>query len=152
MENESLGKFSRMGLAQTCRPQFLSRLESQGFGCNWFGFDQRCRGEEPGTVLFIILWVHIFHSCESHREACLLKTGSIDRNNGLVNRNTELTRKQLTSEVENPGRITDSPRTFYIIILHCEIIIDNPILHSIPLTRRDVGNINRFVKDAKRKL
>ena len=65
-EIQSLGKISRPGLAQTCQPQFLSGLESQGFGCSWFGLGQRCRGE-PGTVLFIILWVHIFHSCESHR-------------------------------------------------------------------------------------
>ena len=49
-EIQSLGKFSRPGLAQTCQPQFLSGLESQGFGCSWFGFDQRCRGE-PGTML-----------------------------------------------------------------------------------------------------
>lgn len=70
----------------------------------------------------------------------------MDRDDGLVNRNTESTRKQLTSEVEIPVSVTDSPGTFHIIILNCEIIIDNPILHSIPLTGRDVGNIKQICK------
>lgn len=54
--------------------------------------------------------------------------------------------RQLTSEVEIPGGITESHRMFYIIILNCEIIVDNPILHSIPLTGRDVGNIKQVCK------
>lgn len=70
----------------------------------------------------------------------------MDRNDELVNGNTEPTRKQLTSEAEIPGSFPDSPGTFHIIILNCEIIIDNPILHSIPLTGRDVGNIKQICK------
>ena len=72
--------------------------------------------------------------------ACLLQTGSVDRNNGLINRNAELTRKQRTSEVMVAGRTTDSPRTFYIIILHCEVMLDYPTTHSIPLTGWEVRN------------
>lgn len=82
----------------------------------------------------------------THKEACLLEASSIDRNNELVNTNTELTRKQLTCKAEIPGSITDSPRTFHIIILNCEIIIDNPTLHSIPLTGRDMGNMKQICK------
>ena len=76
-EIQSLGKFSRPGLAQTCQPQFLSGLESQGFGCNWLGFNQKCRGE-PATILFIILWVHIFNSFESHRASVYNFFGTTD--------------------------------------------------------------------------
>lgn len=31
---------------------FSSRLESQGFGCNWFGFDQRHSDGDLGAILF----------------------------------------------------------------------------------------------------
>lgn len=61
--------------------------------------------------------------------------------------------KQLTSEAGIPGHTSDSPRMSHIIILNCEIIIDNPIPHSIPLTGRDMEeHKNRFINDAKRKL
>lgn len=149
----NLGKFSRLGLAQTCRaPAPLSRLESQGFGCSWFGFHQTRRSEEPGTVLFITRGVHILDSWRSLPTKWLV--GSIHRNNGLVNRNTEwlgMTRKQLTGKTEIPGSITESPRTAHCIILNCEIIIDNPILHSSPLTGKDVGNIKQICKRCSEK-
>lgn len=98
----NLGKSSRVGLAQTCQaPAPLSRLESQGFGCSWFGFHQTRRGEEPGTVLFITWGVHILDSWRSLPTKWLV--GGIHRNNGFVNRNTALARKQLTGKAEIPG-------------------------------------------------
>ena len=77
--------------------------------------------------------------------ACLLQTGSNDRNNGLINRIAELIRKQQTSEVKVAGRTTDSPRMFYIIILYCEIMLDYPTTHSIPLTGGEVRNFKKRV-------
>lgn len=70
-----------------------------------------------------------------------------------MDRNTQLAGKQLPSEAGILSRVTDSPRLFHVIILNCEIIIiDNPTLHSIPLTGRDMEeHKNRFTDDAKRK-